>query len=47
MKKAWPTEDGHGNVQIEIRRSSPPPISASPRQQERYDRVVAQQMQQQ
>jgi len=48
MVKDWPVSDGHGNVQIEIR----PLVTAadlgfSAEQQERYDRLVDRQMQQQ
>jgi hypothetical protein len=48
MVKAWPTEDGHGNVQIEIRQLvTPADLGFSAEQQERYDRLVDQQMQRQ
>lgn len=48
MVKGWPASDGHGNVQIEIRQVvTAADLGFTEAQQERYDRVVAQQMQQQ
>ena len=48
MVKGWPASDGHGNVQIEIRQLiTAEDLGFSEAQQERYDRLVDRQMQQQ
>ncbi len=48
MVKEWPTSDGHGNVQIEIRQvATAESLGFTDEQQERYDRLVAQSAQQQ
>jgi hypothetical protein len=46
--KQWPQSDGHGNVQVEIRQIvTAEDLGFSKEQQERYDKVVEQSMQQQ
>jgi hypothetical protein len=48
MVKQWPQIDGHGNVQIEIRPlATAESLGFSDKQLEDYNRLVAQQMQQQ
>ncbi|MBI4920433.1 MAG: YciI family protein [Devosia nanyangense] len=43
MVKDWPSSDGHGNVQIEIRQiATAEDLGFNDAQQERYDRLVAQ-----
>jgi hypothetical protein len=48
LVKLWPQSDGHGNVQIEIRQIvTAEDLGFSDEQQERYDRLVEHEMQQQ
>lgn len=48
LVKDWPVEDGHGNVQIEIRQVvTAGDLGFSRAQQERYERMVQQAQQQQ
>ena len=48
MLKDWPQSDGHGNVQLEIRPlATAESLGFTDEQQDRYDRLVQQQMQQQ
>jgi len=47
LVKDWPQSDGHGNVQIEIRQiATAESLGFDDEQQERYERLVQQQMQQ-
>jgi hypothetical protein len=48
LVKDWPAEDGHGNVQIEIRQViTAEDLGFTKEQQDRYDRMVQQSQQQQ
>lgn len=48
LVKDWPVSDGHGNVQIEIRPlATAESLGFTEEQQDRYDRLVQEQMQQQ
>ena len=48
MVRDWPRSDGHGNVQVEIRQIvTAEDLGFSKEQQERYDKMVEQSMQQQ
>jgi len=47
LVKQWPQSDGHGNVQIEIRPlATAESLGFTDEQQDRYDKMVQQQMQQ-
>jgi hypothetical protein len=48
MVRDWPRSDGHGNAQIEIRQiATAESLGFTEEQQDRYDKMVQQQMQQQ
>ncbi|HWA20742.1 MAG TPA: YciI family protein [Devosia sp.] len=48
LVRQWPQSDGHGNVQVEIRQIvTAEDLGFSKEQQERYDKMVEQSMQQQ
>jgi len=47
LVKQWPQSDGHGNVQVEIRPlATAESLGFTDEQQDRYDKMVQQQMQQ-
>lgn len=47
LVKQWPQSDGHGNVQVEIRPlATAESLGFTQEQQDRYDRMVQQQVQQ-
>ena len=47
LVKQWPPIDGHGNVQVEIRPlATAESLGFNEEQQDRYDKMVQQQMQQ-
>jgi len=48
MVKGWPPVDGHGNVQVEIRQiATGEDLGFTKEQQDRYDKIVGQEAQQQ
>jgi hypothetical protein len=48
MVRGWPQSDGHGNVQIEIRQiATAESLGFTDQQQDRYERLIQEQMQQQ